>query len=280
MNRSSLIVCCLCLLSGAPTQVKALESANSPGKPATPEHEAIIKIVSPTGRNLEGLPWELRTHMDDGDWNTTPILTGTLGPDTTIRASHLKFEAGRIYEIYAADGALQCMFQPKPGDAALSATRVLSPQPGEVAPDLALVDVMTSHATSLRAYRGKVVLIDFWAKWCGGCQAPMTHLNELANKRGAEWRDKVALLSISCDDDVTTARKHIEQKGWASPWLHHLWFGPGEWAARGGAYGVTGIPTTILIGADGRIIQRITGEDLIQKTNLEQQIDRALGAAQ
>lgn len=238
------------------------------------DHEAIIRILSPTGRKLEGVDWVLYSYTD-ADGSGTTVTSGRLGPDATIRASHLKFEEGRYYSLFGARGALQATFRPKPTDDLLSATRQLAPQPGDFAPDIPLSDVMTSKSSSLMAFRGKVVVLDFWATWCPGCQPVTTKLNELANKRGADWQDNVALVSISCDDDVLTARNHIANRKWDSPWIHHLWFGTGEWAARAGPFALTGIPSVIVIDEQGRILFRGTGDTQIDLDKIEQLVDKA-----
>ena len=46
---------------------------------------------------------------------------------------------------------------------------------------------------------GQVILLDFWATWCPPCQGPMAHNQEMLQKRGAEWGDRVRIIGLSID---------------------------------------------------------------------------------
>ena len=112
------------------------------------------------------------------------------------------------------------------------------------APDFALKDV-NGQTVRLSDYRGKVVLLDFWATWCGPCQIEIPWFVDLERRN----KDKgFAVLGVSMDDD-----------GWESvkPFLSHLGvnyrvvIGDGETAQLYG--GVDALPTTFLIDRDGKI---------------------------
>ena len=49
--------------------------------------------------------------------------------------------------------------------------------------------------------QGQVILLDFWATWCPPCQKPMAHNQEMLEKRGSDWGDKVRLIGLSIDDN-------------------------------------------------------------------------------
>lgn len=67
---------------------------------------------------------------------------------------------------------------------------------GELAPDFSLRD-LNNKEVSLSDYRGKVVLVNFWATWCGPCKVEMPHLDRM----DAEFEDRgFEVLSISTDD--------------------------------------------------------------------------------
>ena len=112
------------------------------------------------------------------------------------------------------------------------------------APDFALKDV-NGKTVRLSDYRGKVVLLDFWATWCGPCQIEIPWFVDLERRN----KDKgFAVLGVSMDDD-----------GWESvkPFLSHLGvnyrvvIGDGETAQLYG--GVDALPTTFLIDRGGKI---------------------------
>ena len=98
----------------------------------------------------------------------------------------------------------------------------------------------------LSAYRGRVLLIDFWATWCGPCIVVLPHLRELVADLPAE---RFALLAISVDDDVKTVTEFMKQE--AMPWYNwHL----GLSLDLEHILDVRGFPTYILADEHGVIL--------------------------
>ncbi len=100
-------------------------------------------------------------------------------------------------------------------------------------------------------YAGKTVLIDFWATWCGPCRGEIPNVKKLYafyHEKGFE------IIGISSDRDVETLKKFIEKE--EMPWKQMMrdkaLVADGQ--TMGSYYGVTGIPTMILIGPDGKVI--------------------------
>lgn len=138
----------------------------------------------------------------------------------------------------------------------------IPPAKGDVAPDFEMLDIATSKTIRLSDFKGKVVLLDFWATWCGPCQGPMATNQDILRKYGDDWKDKVVILALSIDDELETVKAHLDKNDWHL--TKNAWALPGPkgsaeagWqtpAAR--LYGITGIPTLILIGSDGVIKTR------------------------
>ncbi|MDQ7053318.1 MAG: tetratricopeptide repeat protein [candidate division KSB1 bacterium] len=111
------------------------------------------------------------------------------------------------------------------------------------------VTTLTGKRFALKEQRGKVVLLDFWATWCGPCIAEMPHLQKLYEKYQDE--PDVVFLAISIDEGRNVVERFIEKNKYTLPVAHAP-----EIRKK---YGVRGIPTLILIGRDGRIHYRTVG---------------------
>ena len=114
---------------------------------------------------------------------------------------------------------------------------------GDAAPDFALKDLAGAEVT-LASLKGKVVLLDFWATWCGPCKAAMPAIQKIAD----DYKDKgVVVLGINTwENSPDAAKKYMADKKFTYPCLL-----AGDPLAE--AYGVPGIPTLVVIGKDGAV---------------------------
>lgn len=131
---------------------------------------------------------------------------------------------------------------------------------GSLAPEIAMKD-KNGKVRRLSDLKGKVVLIDFWASWCGPCRAELPNVVRLYNK----YHDKgFEIYSVSLDKDRDAWLRSIESTG--QIWENHVSDLNGWTSSGGRAYGVSSIPHTVLIDRKGRVIaKKLRGEELAVK---------------
>ena len=125
--------------------------------------------------------------------------------------------------------------------------------PGTPAPAIEFVRLDNEAKGKLSEFRGKVLLLEWWATWCGPCQEPMAHLQTLRAKH-PEWKDKVEIVALSIDDGVREVRQHLEKRGWTNSF--NAWAGPGGWkSSPAKQFRVSSVPTCYVIDAKGKVVQ-------------------------
>ncbi len=116
------------------------------------------------------------------------------------------------------------------------------------------------HKLSEYVGKGKWVLVDFWASWCGPCKAEMPYVTEAYNK----FKNKnFQIVGLSFDRDKDKWVEAINT--WGMPWIH-LSDLKGWQTVASDVYGVNSIPDNLLIDPDGKIVARcLRGNDLAEK---------------
>lgn len=122
---------------------------------------------------------------------------------------------------------------------------------------------------TLDSLKGRVVLLDFWATWCGPCKMAMPTLQEISEK----YADKsVSVIGVLCSDTrEEAAAKYMSDKKFTYTLLLK-----GDDLAS--SYGITGLPTMILIGKDGKIAQTWVGFDPDEKAKIGEAVEKALAS--
>ncbi|MEY2714874.1 MAG: hypothetical protein RIT24_1217, partial [Planctomycetota bacterium] len=167
------------------------------------------------------------------------------------------------FEIVAIDPAIDPARFAVPTAAELEAKGYTKPKPrekskppaprgllevGAIAPDFALKDLEGKEVT-LASLRGKVVVLDFWASWCGPCKRAMPFLQELhaSYEADAATKGKVVVLGMNTSEtDPDAARRVIKEKSLTYGCLLDA-------DAASLTYGVTGLPALFVIDPSGRV---------------------------
>jgi len=123
---------------------------------------------------------------------------------------------------------------------------VIRLKPGDAAPEFT-APMLEGPEMKLSEFRGKYVLLDFWATWCGPCVAEMPHLKTTYDTFGKDLR--FTIVSLSCDSDHEAPRTFAKAKGiaWPQAFSDDL---------LNKSYGVMSIPQIMLVGPDGRLVAR------------------------
>lgn len=144
------------------------------------------------------------------------------------------------------------------------------PEIGGEAPDFD-VKLLGGKTAKLSDYRGKVVLLNFWASWCGPCIAEMPDLQKLS----VDYADDLVVLAVNAGETEITSRKFFNAK----KYTYTMGYDPNNKIKN--LYPSEGIPYTIIIGADGKIthIQEGIIVDASMYEVYKAYIDEAIAAA-
>ena len=150
----------------------------------------------------------------------------------------------------------------------MSSFRKNAPGPGAVAPEFDAT-TLDGRPLKLSDFQGRYVLLDFWATWCGPCIGEIPQLQAVHEAFGKD--ERFAIVSLSVDEKIEEPRKFQKKRN--LPWLQ-AFLGNGIHSAIPGSFGVEAIPAFVLIGPDGKIIDRgMRGADI------KKAVAKALGKA-
>jgi cytochrome c biogenesis protein CcmG/thiol:disulfide interchange protein DsbE len=132
------------------------------------------------------------------------------------------------------------------------------------APDFTLDRLDGSGTFSLDETRGTIVVLNFWASWCGPCQDEAPVLNEIARRYAGD----VTVVGVDTTDPVSDGRAFAERYGLSFPLVH-------DQGGLGQDWGLTGLPETFLIAPDGDVVRHFPGA--IDGSELTAGVDDLLG---
>jgi len=136
---------------------------------------------------------------------------------------------------------------------------------GKPAPNFKLQS-LDGQSISLSDFRGKPVLINFWATWCGPCRIEMPYLQQIYE----EWHGKgMVVLTINIGESSSQIKEFMQSQGLSLPVL----------LDKGGSvaqkYNILGIPTTFFLDKDGVIQDKIISA-FQNKAQIEKRLDKIL----
>lgn len=122
-------------------------------------------------------------------------------------------------------------------------------QPGVVFPDFNEKD-LAGEPLSVGKFKGKVVLVDFWATWCGPCVGELPNVLAAYHKYHSKGFE---IIGVSLDKDENTLKNFIKEKGMVWP----QYFDGKVWENKlGQKYGINSIPATFLLDQNGKIVAK------------------------
>lgn len=124
-----------------------------------------------------------------------------------------------------------------------------SPLVGRVAPPFALQAVGTHEMVDLSQYRGKPVVLNFWATWCHPCWDEHPVLTQTAQMTNGQ----IQFVGVVFQDEESKIENFLRQRGWSYPTLVDV---SGKTAI---AYGVGGVPETFFLDKTGKIVAKFEG---------------------
>ena len=112
---------------------------------------------------------------------------------------------------------------------------------------------------TLKDFRGKTLILDFWATWCPDCREEMPQLKALQKK--LEGRKDIVMVGISCDTDADKLAAYVKEQGIG--WLQLADYKARKESAVYNAYKVKWIPSKYVIGPDGKILLATVMQDKV-----------------
>jgi len=132
---------------------------------------------------------------------------------------------------------------------------------GSAIPHIAYNDP-SGNKVDIDSFKGKYVLVDFWASWCGPCRKAIPEIKQLYSKYKESGFE---VLSVSVDTDNAAWRKAMSEEN--MPWAQVL--SPDKNKTLS-SFMIIGIPTLYLIDREGKIVEKYTGFSAKLKTQLEE----------
>lgn len=127
---------------------------------------------------------------------------------------------------------------------------------------------LAGESRRLAETRGKPLVINVWASWCGPCRAEMASLERLSRLAPG----KLAVIGVTTDEDINLAREFVARTGIRFPCFHDA-----DRHLELRVFGAAAIPLTLVVDAQGRVVQRVVGARQWDSAQSIALIESALG---
>lgn len=221
--------------------------------------ERVLVETSRLSLGADNLPRKAETTMEmkggeDGQKQQISQTYSNLKINTTPAAD--------VYTLKAPEG-----FKTRQVTADEGGSPELTVKAGDAAIDFALKDA-DGKEYKLADFKGKIVLLDFWATWCGPCKQAMPSIQKISE----DFKDKpVVVIGVNTwERGATAGPEYIKKQGYT--YLNLL---KGDDLAK--SYGISGIPTMILIDKDGKVLHTAVGFGPGEEDELKKMINEKLG---
>jgi peroxiredoxin len=182
-------------------------------------------------------------------------------------APHDEFEVtvsvrgiGRVASVVKAGGDAPVEFILPDAPLGVSGDTPTIVRVGDTAPTLSMT-TLEGQPIKLADFKGKTVLLDFWATWCSPCISDLPHLLEVYDKFGK--RKDLVIIGVSLDLDEKVLRDFLKKR--KMPW-YHVYGQAGGAQTAADRYGVNALPAVFVIGPDGKIVAiGLRGKEIVNK---------------
>jgi peroxiredoxin len=148
---------------------------------------------------------------------------------------------------------------------------------GKPAPSFSM-KAIDGQQVNFSDFKGKVVVVDFWATWCSSCQKSLPHLEKLSEDAGMARRG-LRVVAMDCGEDEKAGRQYLENHNLSLSVVED------EDGSLQREYGVRVLPVTVVIGRDGVVRDVLSAsadagnesEDLAAEAKLDAAIEKAIG---
>lgn len=145
---------------------------------------------------------------------------------------------------------------------------------GDTASDFSLPNLLTQDTISLSDYKGSVVLVDFWASWCGPCRASFPAYEELRNRLQQKYGEKsFEVLAINVDMEKNEALAFLDKQT-----VSFLILDENTGGVTQHKYQILAMPTAFLIDQSGKVVFQHSGFNSGYAAHIEQMASELLEA--